>query len=158
MLTFCCIIDTFLEHPNAVLYAEDLQPPGYKEHDKGLYQTITEILSKNDNEMLLWDSHAMQKETIPQVLSRHIRHDLKKSHISQGFVTNYESQLLTYINSWLDDPTCLDNAYLTVQVVSNNKFERYILHVMCRYYGFYSFSNDCLFSFLFFKPFNCCNR
>lgn len=74
------------------------------------------------------------------ILSRHIRHDLKKSHISEGFVTNVESQLLKYIDSWLDDPTDLDNASFSIQVKSNNKFERYILHVMCRYYGFYSFS------------------
>lgn len=77
---------------------------------------------------------------LPHNLPRHVRHDLKKAHISKGLVTNYESQLIQFIDVWLNDTQCLDNACLQIQVVSNNQFERYVVHTMSRYYGFASFS------------------
>ncbi|CAO3639394.1 unnamed protein product [Mucor fragilis] len=132
--------NTFSDHPSAVLYAEDLRPPGYDakapKYDMGLIaieQEGDESEQKEEQEQAL--VHAL-----PHNLPRHVRHDLKKAHISKGLVTNYESQLIQFIDVWLNDTQCLDNACLQIQVVSNNQFERYVVHTMSRYYGFASFS------------------
>lgn len=74
------------------------------------------------------------------ILNRHIRHDLKKLHISQGLVSNYESQLIQFIDFWLDNIRDLTRVCLEIQVLSNNQFERYVLHTMSQYYGLNSFS------------------
>ncbi|CAO3656349.1 unnamed protein product [Mucor hiemalis] len=121
--------NNFSEHPQAVLYAEDLRPPGYvhKHHDASILLQ-NDLIIKNDAE----------KTIMPTILSRHIRHDLKKAHISQGLVNNFELQLIQFIDSWLEDPEDLSKVCL--QVGSNNQFERYVLHTMSQYYGFCSFS------------------
>lgn len=133
--------DTFSEHPSAVLYAEDLRPPGYErkapKYDVGLISTGQEDEEKEEEEA---DNVEAKIHVLPHNLSRHVRHDLKKAHISKGLVTNYESQLIQFIDIWLNDTQCLENVCLEIQVVSNNQFERYVLHTMCRYYGFSSFS------------------
>lgn len=122
--------NNFSEHPQAVLYAEDLRPPGYvhKHHDASIFLQSDSIAVKDDAE----------KTIVPTILSRHIRHDLKKAHISQGLVTNFESQLIQFIDAWLEDPDDLSKVCL--QLGSNNQFERYVLHTMSQYYGFCSFS------------------
>ncbi|KAL7310352.1 hypothetical protein PS15m_009865 [Mucor circinelloides] len=129
--------NTFSDHPSAVLYAEDLRPPGYEakapKYDVGLIS-----LEQDDDDSE--EEQQVQVHALPHNLSRHVRHDLKKAHISKGLVTNYESQLIQFIDIWLNDTQCLDNACLEIQVVSNNRFERYVLHTMSRYYGFASFS------------------
>ncbi|CAO0803196.1 unnamed protein product [Mucor circinelloides] len=129
--------NTFSDHPSAVLYAEDLRPPGYEakapKYDVGLIS-----LEQDDDDSE--EEQQVQVHTLPHNLSRHVRRDLKKAHISKGLVTNYESQLIQFIDIWLNDTQCLDNACLEIQVVSNNRFERYVLHTMSQYYGFASFS------------------
>ncbi|CEP10088.1 hypothetical protein [Parasitella parasitica] len=130
--------NTFADHPLAVLYAEDLCPPGYEaktpKYDFGLI-----LADQEDEEQVI-----IPKQQIVQVkahnLPRHVRHSLKKTHISKGLVTNYESQLIEFIDIWLNDVECLENACLKIYVASNNQFERYVLHTMSRYYGFSSFS------------------
>ncbi|GAN06764.1 hypothetical protein MAM1_0135d06254 [Mucor ambiguus] len=130
---------TFSDHPSAVLYAEDLRPPGYEakapKYDVGIISIDQEGDDSEEEE-----EEPEQVHTLPHNLSRHVRHDLKKAHISKGLVTNYESQLTQFIDQWLNDTHCLDNACLEMQVVSNNQFERYVVHTMSRYYGFVSFS------------------
>lgn len=125
-------IDNFSEHPQAVLYAEDLRPPGYvhKHHDASI------LLQQSDSSALV--ENDAEKTIVPTILSRHIRHDLKKAHISQGLVTNFESQLIEFIDTWLEDPD--DMSKVCLQLGSNNQFERYVLHTMSQYYGFCSFS------------------
>lgn len=78
------------------------------------------------------------KTVLPTILSRHIRHDLKKAHISEGLVCNFEAQLMQFVDTWLDNPKDLDKACLQLQ--SKNQFERYVLHTIGQYYGFCSFS------------------
>ncbi|KAI8066280.1 uncharacterized protein B0P05DRAFT_598928 [Gilbertella persicaria] len=133
--------NTFSDHPSAVLYAEDLRPPGYHTNQpRKHHQTITALsLDQEDQELTL---NLIEKNATPQLLSRHVRHDLKKAHISQSLVTNYELQLIQFIDQWLNDLYALEHAYLKLQVASNNQFERYVLHTMSRYYGLYSFSQD----------------
>lgn len=123
-------VDNFSDHPQAVLYAEDLRPPGYvyKHHDAS-------ILEGDD---IVIEPTTVQPVVLPTILSRHIRHNLKKTHISQGLVSKYESQFLEFIDNWLDDPERLDKVCL--QIASENQFERYVLHTMSQYYGFQSFS------------------
>ncbi|KAF1800483.1 hypothetical protein V8B55DRAFT_1535704 [Mucor lusitanicus] len=131
--------NTFSDHPSAVLYAEDLRPPGYEakapKYDVGL-------ISRDDSEEEEEEEEEdqVQVHALPHNLPRHVRHDLKKAHISKGLVTAYESQLIQFIDLWLNDTQCLDNACLELRVVSNNQFERYVVHTMSRYYGFASFS------------------
>ncbi|KAI9472186.1 MAG: hypothetical protein EXX96DRAFT_542304 [Benjaminiella poitrasii] len=134
--------NNFLNHPSAVLYAEDLRPPGYYgngEHTSNLEAAATILLS-TDDEHLLDDDDADTAAFLPHILSRNSRYHLKKTHISRNLVSNYESELMLFINRWLDDPTCLDNVCLQIQVISNNRFERCIVHTMCRHYGLCSFS------------------
>lgn len=121
------MIDNFSEHPQAVLYAEDLRPPGYsyKHHDASILEGETII-------------EPIEPVILPTILSRHIRHDLKKAHISQGLVSNYESQLVEFIDVWLDNLELLDN--ICLEISSNNQFERYVLHTISQYYGLSSFS------------------
>lgn len=122
-----------------MLYAEDLRPPGYEakapKYDVGL-------ISRDDSEEEEEEEEEdqVQVHALPHNLPRHVRHDLKKAHISKGLVTAYESQLIQFIDLWLNDTQCLDNACLELRVVSNNQFERYVVHTMSRYYGFASFS------------------
>jgi hypothetical protein len=78
------------------------------------------------------------KAVLPTILNRHIRHDLKKAHISEGLVCQFESRLIQFIDTWLEQPNNLDTSYL--QLESKNQFERYVLHTISQYYGFCSFS------------------
>ncbi|KAI7904017.1 uncharacterized protein BX663DRAFT_506124 [Cokeromyces recurvatus] len=136
--------NNFLNHPSAVLYAEDLRPPGYNNQDYDKYEldVAASVLCSTDDDNLLFDGEGLEDNNVllPHALSRNVRYNLKKTHVSKILVSNYESQLMQFINLWLDDLKCLDKAYLEIKVVSNNQFERYILHTMCRYYGLYSFS------------------
>ncbi|KAL9554599.1 hypothetical protein MBANPS3_002741 [Mucor bainieri] len=137
--------DTFSDHPSAVLYAEDLRPPGYEAKTPKYDVALISIDQDGDDSEEEADEEEEEKETqqahaLPHNLPRHVRHDLKKAHISKGLVTNYESRLIQFIDLWLNDTQCLDNACLEMQVVSNNQFERYVVHTMSRYYGLASFS------------------
>ncbi|GAA5808938.1 hypothetical protein MFLAVUS_002338 [Mucor flavus] len=119
--------NNFSNHPQAVLYAEDLRPPGYiyKHHDTLILEQDITIKSR-------------PQHIAPTILNRHIRHDLKKTHISQGLVSKYESMLMEFIDAWLDNLEELENACL--QIASNNQFERYVVHTLSQYYGLESFS------------------
>jgi hypothetical protein len=139
IIHICFLIDNFSEHPTAVLYAEDLRPPGYESQSSYKFRkAAAEILTTGEEE----EDIALNEDTndvSPQILTRHIRHDLKKLHISQGLVTSYEAHLIQFIDLWLDDPKCLKHVYIKIN--SKNQFERYVLHTMSRYYGLHSFSN-----------------
>jgi hypothetical protein len=132
----------FSEHPTAVLYAEDLRPPGYESCNSYNHRKVAAeiLITQEEDDIAINDDDTVEdkQDILPQILTRHIRHDLKKLHISQGLVTNYELQLVQFIDLWLDDPKCLDHVY--TKVISKNQFERYVLHTMSRYYGFHSFS------------------
>ncbi|KAI8090717.1 hypothetical protein BDF21DRAFT_396154 [Thamnidium elegans] len=119
--------DNFSDHPQAVLYAEDLRPPGY------IYKHCNTRILEQDTMIKSRPQHI-----VPTILNRHIRRDLKKTHISQGLVTKFESMLMEFIDTWLDDLEQLDNVYL--QIASNNQFERYVVHTLSQYYGLESFS------------------
>ncbi|OBZ84286.1 hypothetical protein A0J61_07663 [Choanephora cucurbitarum] len=140
--------NNFLDHPSAVLYAEDLRPPGYDDAPKKKRQMFVDLEEHHSDPSIIDEEE--DKAYVP--LSRHIRHDLKKAHISQSLVSNYELQLIQSITEWMKDIHALDNACFKIQVVSNNQFERYVLHTMSRYYGLYSFSetdqDDCRVTFI----------
>ncbi|KAI8647762.1 hypothetical protein BD408DRAFT_407779 [Parasitella parasitica] len=131
--------NTFADHPSAVLYAEDLRPPGYEanppKYDIGLL-----VANQQDQDQEQATSTHQNVQEKAHNLSRRVRHSLKKTHISKSLITNYESQLIEFIHVWLNDVECLENACLKIHVASNNQFERYVLHLMSRYYGFSSFS------------------
>lgn len=143
-LILVLMIGNFSDHPTAVLYAEDLRPPGYESshsHNHNHRRKVVAEILATDEDMEDMTMVEDKEDALPRILTRHIRHDLKKLHISQGLVANYESQLVQFIDLWLEDLECLDHVY--TKVISKNQFERYVLHTMSRYYGFHSFSKVC---------------
>ncbi|KAI8970710.1 hypothetical protein BDB01DRAFT_839922 [Pilobolus umbonatus] len=117
----------FLKHPSAVLYAEDMQPPGYTSHHLPLELLEQDIMST-----------VTQENATYRFLSRNRRYQLKTSHVSQSMIVKYESMLMRFIDTWIQDMH--DLSHVCLQVEGANEFDRYWIHVMSRYYQLDSFS------------------
>jgi hypothetical protein len=126
-----------------VLYAEDLRPPGYGT-DKPLFKWTDKADLALDTDTTLVVDDGNDDITFLH-LSRYMRHNLKRAQVPEGLVSTYESILVEFIDKWMDDPELLDTCFLELQVGSN-RFERYVIHAMARYYGFYSFSKGLVIS------------
>ncbi|KAI8338981.1 hypothetical protein BC941DRAFT_263796 [Chlamydoabsidia padenii] len=104
----------FTFHPCAILYEEDLVPPGYQQTNKPF-----------------WSHHSTS------LISHRIHQGLKKQHVPQGMVRHYEQLLVDFILECDDDD---DGSLMVLDI--DNPFARFVIHTMCRYYQMESYSKQ----------------
>ncbi|KAF7729577.1 hypothetical protein EC973_004252 [Apophysomyces ossiformis] len=135
----------FSDHPSAVLFAEDLRPPGYGDrptfhwvHDNEPVDELLEdvmSLQEEEQETVGEDDHTRLETMAP--LSRKARQMLKKSRVPKGLVSLYEQRLLTFMERWREGKADVET-HLIFEI--GNPFKRWVIHLMCQYYRLSSFS------------------
>ncbi|KAI8342793.1 hypothetical protein BC941DRAFT_413855 [Chlamydoabsidia padenii] len=113
------------DNPAAVLYPEDLKPPGHPPSRVSFLQwdmedDDTTLDNNNDDDIYL-----------PH-LTRQMRHGLKRHHIPEGWVMQYEQQLVNFLSR--QD----ENELLTWEI--DDSYLRWLAHAICRYHNVDSYS------------------
>ncbi|KAI8089709.1 uncharacterized protein BX664DRAFT_333692 [Halteromyces radiatus] len=143
------------DNPLAVLYTEDLKPPGHQQNSspntKYLeWQSLPENM-KEDMEMIKYQDNTKDdnKTTLPS-LTRQMRIGLKKHHIPEGWITFYEQQLLQFLSQQRQyhqeqDVTLLKNNNNNTLIWEiDDSYLRFIGHAICRYYNVNSYTETTL--------------
>ncbi|KAI8097545.1 uncharacterized protein BX664DRAFT_326653 [Halteromyces radiatus] len=125
----------FTNHPFAVLYEDDLYPPGYQDLTTAFW-TRPDIASLYSDDEYLLDSSCSDGTTLSMIkhhssiISHHVHKELKKQHIPQGIVLHYEHQLINFKEG--------DQSTLAWSI--NDPFIRFVIHIMCHYHHLESHS------------------
>ncbi|KAL0075702.1 hypothetical protein J3Q64DRAFT_1840313 [Phycomyces blakesleeanus] len=131
--------NNFSENPVAVLYSEDLRPPGYS-RSKNIFQWNNIAINEEEPESVEEENqHVPIRSIVP--LSRSVRKDLKRAHLPLGLVSSYEDQLMRFIATQQRRPPGeVDAQDLCLVWEISDRFVRWFVHAMCDYYNLESFS------------------
>ncbi|KAI8069226.1 hypothetical protein BC940DRAFT_332515 [Gongronella butleri] len=131
---------------------------------------IVALMEDDELLQMMQSFHQEAVHVNSSMLPRHALRSLRKRHVPHSLVTDFEQQLVDFLNvtTTVDDPNedvmsidCLFDPYegdnvmddndddLYVDLVApecliwevDNPFVRYVLHVMCQYYGLDSFTD-----------------
>ncbi|KAI9029567.1 hypothetical protein CLU79DRAFT_734648 [Phycomyces nitens] len=134
--------NNFSENPVAVLYSEDLRPPGYN-RSKNVFQWNSIALNEEEPESVEEDNQTIPIRNTVVPLSRSVRKDLKRAHLPLGLVSSYEDQLMRFIATQQRRPPGeVDAQDLCLVWEISDRFVRWFVHAMCDYYSLESFSKS----------------
>ncbi|ORX96013.1 hypothetical protein K493DRAFT_314734 [Basidiobolus meristosporus CBS 931.73] len=153
--------DHFTYLPHAVLNPKDMIPPGYPaqaphfhfKYDQAMEQLLQHKFA-HDTDLRATEKPCTNYPETQSFIDRSIRRELRKAHVSQGIVEQYEGQIKEFVEqiaSMKDDTVqtasdCGEQVddrepqFLVMDI--QDRQIRFIVHAMCQYYHLVSFSND----------------
>ncbi|SAM03575.1 hypothetical protein [Absidia glauca] len=130
------------DNPKAVLYQEDLKPPGHQHSSSSISFLQWQWDSDGEDDLALTENDFDNDSNGPH-LTRQMRHGLKRHHIPEGWVMQYEKELLDYLSrrQHQDKPDeGLSQHHKTLTWEIDDSYLRWIVHAICRYYNVDSYS------------------